>query len=71
MVYNKFKFICHRCGETFEIEANGPDILKYQAGLMDINDFEYLEKFERYMISANICFQCLNKIHAGTTPAYY
>jgi len=57
--YNKFKFTCAHCGEVYEMELDGKDLVLYQAGMLSIDDFEYLDQYERDMVSANMCFSCL------------
>jgi len=60
--YSKFKFTCTHCGEVYEMELDPGDLVKFQAGILSIDDFEYLDQFERDMVSANLCFRCLSNL---------
>lgn len=64
--YKEFTFTCGHCGNSFNMELDPEDLVKFQCGLFPIeNIMNYLSKEEKDMIYSNTCSNCWTNLFGG------
>jgi len=57
--YKEFTFTCGHCNESFSMELDPEDLVKFQCGMFPMDSImNYLSKDEKDMIYSNTCSNC-------------